>query len=112
MQKRISPRTLRRRHNQHCLVDFSEIARVGLINIEPLLLRWLPDGKREGQEWVARNPNRADRTPGSFKVNIRTGRWADFATGNAGGDVISLAAYLQGIGQLEAARNLQQCLGA
>jgi hypothetical protein len=35
-----------------------------------------------------------DQNPGSFSINVRTGRWADFATGDKGGDVISLAAYL------------------
>ena len=44
------------------------------------------------------NPTRADRRPGSFSVNTRTGRWADFATGDRGGDVVSLAAYLHGLG--------------
>ena len=46
----------------------------------------------EGHEYVARNPTRADRRPGSFKINLRTGRWADFATGDKGGDPVSLAA--------------------
>ena len=75
-----------------------------------LARRWLPDGRREGQEWVARNPTRADRHPGSFKVNLRTGRWADFATGHKGSDVISLAAHLYGLSQLEAARKLAEML--
>jgi hypothetical protein len=64
-----------------------------------------------GHEWVARNPTRADRKPGSFRVNLRTGRWADFATGDAGGDPVSLAAYLSGTGQAEAARALADMLG-
>ena len=64
-----------------------------------------------GSEYVALNPTRADRRPGSFKVNIRTGRWADFSTGDKGGDPISLAAYLAGTGQAEAARNLAEMLG-
>ena len=42
------------------------------------------------------NPTRPDRRAGSFKVNLRTGRWADFATGDKGGDAVSLAAYLSG----------------
>lgn len=64
-----------------------------------------------GQEYIARNPTRADRRLGSFKVNIRTGRWYDFATGDAGGDIISLIAYVQRIGQADAARLLQQMAG-
>ena len=65
----------------------------------------------EGGEYVARNPTRHDRRPGSFKVNLRTGRWADFATGDRGGDPVSLAAYLFGLTQAEAARRLADMLG-
>jgi hypothetical protein len=71
----------------------------------------LPDGRREGREWVARNPRRADRSPGSFKVNLATGRWSDFATGDKGGDLISLAAYVAGCSQSDAAARLADALG-
>ncbi len=71
----------------------------------------LPDGRREGREWVARNPRRADNSPGSFKVNLATGRWADFATGDSGGDLISLAAFLAGCSQSDAAARLGAALG-
>src|SRR4051812_29124095 len=62
----------------------------------------LPDGRRSGDEWVARNPLRADRSPGSFQINIRTGRWSDFATEDRGGDILSLASYLLGCSRREA----------
>nr|WP_243444148.1 hypothetical protein [Acetobacter persici] len=72
----------------------------------------LPDGRRLGHEWVCRNPRRGDRKPGSFSVNLNTGRWADFAEADArGGDVISLAAYLAGVTQYEAALELAKMLG-
>ena len=77
-----------------------------------LLAWWLPDGKRIGCEWVAKNPTRQDRRAGSFKINVDTGRWADFATGDRGGDAISLYAYLNGLKQIEAARALRDLLGA
>jgi hypothetical protein len=92
-------------------VDFAVVNAAALGALPTLLARWLPDGHQVGVEWVARNPRRADRRPGSFKVNIRTGRWADFATGNRGGDPISLAAYLSGLSQVDAARQLGQALG-
>ena len=76
-----------------------------------MLERWLPDGRRQGREYVARNPTRHDRRPGSFRVNITTGKWADFATGDRGGDPVSLAAYLFGLDQAEAARRLADMLG-
>ena len=41
------------------------------------------------------NPRRADRHLGSFQINVRTGKWADFATGDRGGDLISLGVAYQ-----------------
>ena len=87
------------------------IAGAALARSPDILIRWLPDGRREGSEWVARNPTRGDGRPGSFKINIRTGRWADFATGDSGGDIVSLAAYLFGLSQTEAADRVSQMLG-
>jgi hypothetical protein len=92
-------------------VDFQAVRVAALARLPELLARWLPDGRRCGREWVALNPTRADRTPGSFSVNIETGRWADFATGDRGGDPIALAAYLVGCSQLDAARRLADTLG-
>ncbi len=90
---------------------FQEVNRAALASLPAILARWLPHGRIEGAEYVARNPIRADRRPGSFKINLHSGRWADFATGERGGDVVSLGAYLAGIGQYEAARNLARMLG-
>ncbi len=92
-------------------IDFAAVNRAALAALPALLRRWLPDGRQVGREYLARNPRRADKRAGSFKVNTRTGRWADFATGDAGGDVVSLAAYLSGAGQAEAARALADMLG-
>ncbi len=55
---------------------------------------WLPNGRQDGDEWVALNPTRADEHAGSFKVNLSTGAWGDFATNDEGGDAVSLYAYL------------------
>jgi hypothetical protein len=93
-------------------VDFAQINQAALARLPDILMRWLPGGRIEGAEYVALNPRRADRRLGSFKVNLGTGRWADFAVAGAcGGDVVSLAAYLGGIGQIEAARHLASMLG-
>jgi hypothetical protein len=78
---------------------------------ENLVMGWLPDGRREGNEWSARNPVRADDTPGSFKVNLASGEWTDFATGDKGGDLIALCAYLDGSCQAAAALKLAAELG-
>ncbi len=92
-------------------LDFQAINAVALSALPALLARWLPGGVVRGKEYIARNPRRADRRAGSFSVNVRTGRWADFATSDRGSDVISLAAYLSGKGQGEAARELAHMLG-
>ena len=93
-------------------IDFDRINATALANADAVVRRWLPNGRREGREWVARNPRRADRRLGSFKINLLTGRWGDFATGDAGGDLISLAAYLHcGGDQGAAARQLAGMLG-
>ncbi len=92
-------------------LDFDAINAAARRDLRTLLTRWLPDGRVDGHEYEARNPRRADRHPGSFKVNLRTGRWADFATGDAGGDPVSLAAFLFNVSQVEAARKLGAMLG-
>ncbi len=92
-------------------IDFAGINRAALANVDVNLRRWLPGGRVNGAEYVARNPRRNDRRPGSFKINMETGKWADFATGDRGGDLVSLAAYLSGLSQVEAARELADMLG-
>jgi hypothetical protein len=91
-------------------VDFASVNAAALMALPTVLARWLPGGRWEGREYVVKNPRRADRTPGSFKIS-REGQWADFATGDRGGDAISLAAYLACCSQFEAARALADMLG-
>lgn len=92
-------------------VDFDKIKREALARANELVPLWLPAGKYEGREWVSTNPRRSDKSAGSFKVNCSTGIWSDFATGEAGGDLISLHAYLFGSSQLDAALALAELLG-
>lgn len=92
-------------------IDFPGIAAAALTRSGEIVPRWLPEGRRDGAEWVARNPTRADHRPGSFKVNLRTGRWGDFSTGDKGGDLIALAAFLFGLDMGEAARRVADMVG-
>jgi hypothetical protein len=92
-------------------ISFRRVADAALAHADVLVRRWLPDGRREGTEWVAINPTRNDHRRGSFKVNIRTGAWCDFATDDRGGDLIGLAAYVFRLGQAEAARKIATALG-
>jgi len=71
----------------------------------------LSGGKIQGREYLPLNPKRADTRPGSFSINRDTGAWKDFATDDGGGDLVSLAAWVWGLGQYEAAKELGGKLG-
>jgi hypothetical protein len=103
-----------RRDHARRRVDFDGINRAALPLLPAILQRILPGGRREGNEYVALNPRRADRHRGSFRINLANGRWADFALADKsarGGDPISLVAYVRNIRQSEAARGLIRMLG-
>lgn len=88
------------------MIDFATLNRAAIAALPAVLARIVPGGRIYGREYTVRNPTRADRHPGSFKINLRTGRWADFATGDNGGDVVSLIAFVEDLTQVEAARRL------
>ena len=90
-------------------LDFAAIHRAALPLLEALCRRWLPGGRRIGAEWTCGSLR--GEAGASCKVNLRTGRWCDFATGESGGDVVSLAAAVHRMGQAEAARGLARMLG-
>lgn len=92
-------------------LEIPRIANAALRDAETLLADWLPDGLRKGKEYWPTNPVRGDRKPGSFSINLQTGKWNDFASGDKGGDLVSLLAYLRGCSQMEAARILSAQLG-
>ena len=90
--------------NQSLTEAIRAVAAVALQQADILVPEWLPEGKPRANEWVSRNPTRADRHAGSFSVSLSTGRWFDFATHDGGGDLVSLAAYLWNVRQVDAAR--------
>ncbi|AHE73637.1 topoisomerase [Enterobacter ludwigii] len=87
------------------------VAAVALHSAEILVPEWLPEGRRQAVEWICRNPTRADRHAGSFSVSLVDGCWHDFATGDGGGDLVSLGAYLWNVRQTDAARIVADRLG-
>ena len=94
------------------LTDFASIKREALNRVESVLQHYLPGGEWKGDEYVVRNPKRNDQREGNFKINRRKdGVWSDFATGETGGDLISLVAFIKGLKQGEAAKDLAQFLG-
>ncbi len=82
--------------------DYRSINAAAMESLSTLLERWLPGGRFRGGEYIALNPNRDDKRLGSFRISTQTGRWADFATQDRGGDVISLYAFLNRLRQSEA----------
>jgi putative DNA primase/helicase len=86
-------------------VDFKAVREAANQSIELVLSHYLPGGRWESNEYVALNPTRHDVNPGSFKIN-RSGVWSDFATGERGGDLIDLVAFVTGKSKLDSAREL------
>src|SRR5690606_19581451 len=91
--------------------EIQRIADAALHQADILLADWLPDGTRKGKEYWPINPVRGDRQPGSFSISTTTGTWHDFASGDKGGDLVSLMAYLRGCRQMDAARMIAAQLG-
>ncbi|OAM23980.1 hypothetical protein A7P92_05805 [Eikenella corrodens] len=91
-------------------IDFATISSAALSSVDNLLAEWLPSGRYDGHEFVALNPTRADKKLGSFRINTRSGQWADFATGDKGGDLIDLYAYLNSCNAAQAARSIAERL--
>lgn len=92
--------------------DFAAVNAAALPALEALCARWLAGGRRIGPEW--RCGSLAGEEGGSLGVRLtgrRAGCWADFATGEKGGDAVSLAAAIFRISQVEAARRLATMLG-
>ena len=89
------------------MISFAEIKQRYRENPLPILRQLVGEGKIEGNDYVALNPRRNDKHRGSFRVDIATGRFYDFATGDRGGSVIDLAAFVYNCGIVEAAQRLE-----
>ena len=92
-------------------LPFKSVNCEALCRAKTLLPDWLPGGGWQGSEWVALNPKRKDTKAGSLSINGITGVWKDFASGEGGGDVISLYAWLHGVGHGEACKLLAADFG-
>lgn len=91
--------------------EIRRIAAIALSSIDTVLAHWLPGGERKGSEYLTLNPKRADSEPGSFSINLKTGKWADFASDDKGLDPVALVAYLENETQGKAAKRLAAFLG-
>lgn len=92
-------------------MKIKSIAQLALASAASVLNQWCGGGRVQGREYVTLNPTRADSKPGSFSINLDTGAWADFATGDKGGDLVALVAYLDHVKMNTAAGRIANFLG-
>ena len=92
------------------VIDFDRINAAALSSLESWLLSLFPAGKRDGREFkigsVAGEPGT------SLSINLHSGVWCDFSSGDKGSDPISLLASVRGCKMGEAAKELDSMLGA
>lgn len=77
------------------LEDFSTVGRAALDSILTLLQEWFPNGVVEGHEFCI--GSRAGEAGQSLRIRLngdKAGVWSDFSDGEAGGDLISLYAFI------------------
>ena len=87
-------------------LDFTGLGRLLLDRSREVVPTWLPGGKLVGHEWFCGDLRGGQGD--SCRVNLTTGKWAEFAGNEAGGDLISLYASINGIGQGDAFRQLSE----
>ncbi|MDR3411597.1 MAG: VapE family protein [Formivibrio sp.] len=91
-------------------IDFKAVATAALTQVERFVEEWAPGGMKQGSNWVTKNPVRNENNP-SFSISLESGAWIDFASGDAGGDLVSLYSYIFGCNNGEAAHKLAALIG-
>ncbi len=76
-------------------IKFADLASALLDRIEMLVPAWLPGGHRRGPEYVCGSLQGGSGS--SCSINMVTGQWADFASDEKGGDLVSLYAACHGL---------------
>lgn len=90
-------------------MNFQKINQAAIQSLVSLCEEWLPNGHKEGGEYkVGSLAGEAGR---SLSINLKSGVWADFSSGDKGGDPISLFAAIRNISQGDSARELSARLG-
>ena len=90
------------------MVNFQELKQQYSQCPMDILKRLVGNGKIEGGDYVALNPRRSDKKTGSFRIDIASGKFHDFATGDSGSGIIDLTAFVYDCDLLTAAQKLQQ----
>lgn len=95
------------------LDDFGRVAAAAIQSIDQLLADWLPNGVQEGAEFCI--GSRHGEAGKSMRIRLtgdKAGCWSDFsADGDAGGDLISLYAYIFNVSQGKACAVIAERLG-
>jgi P4 family phage/plasmid primase-like protien len=90
-------------------VDIDTVNATAIHHLESLLCEWLPNGRKNGNEWQVGD---WDGNPGkSLSINIKTAKGNDFATNEPVGDVIGICAKVFKINRIEAAKKIADRLG-
>lgn len=93
--------------------DIQRIAEAALPQLPRLVEEWFPAGRWRGREYVVGDLGGSDGD--SLSINTETGQWCDFATGETGGDVVSLYTAMRRLSgehpQLQGAKELAAGLG-
>jgi hypothetical protein len=90
-------------------IKFRELAAALLVRAGDLVPAWLPGGHRAGHEWVCAGLSGGKGS--SCSVNTVTGQWADFASDERGGDLLSLYAAIHGLEMARAAIHVARAEG-
>lgn len=88
--------------------DFNELNQQALPHIESIVRELFPGGKKSGREYKIGSLSGESGT--SLSINIQTGVWSDFATGDKGG-ILRLIELARGISIKEAADWLAARIG-
>lgn len=88
-------------------IDFPRLAKELLERAPDLLPKWLPGGMVLGHEYKGAS-SRVGGDGDSWSVNLTNGVWAHFGGDEAGGDLTSLYAALNGMDNIAAAHELIQ----
>ncbi|MGE8491547.1 VapE domain-containing protein [Comamonas sp.] len=85
-------------------IKYKDLADALLRSIDTLLPKWLPAGVREGEDWKCGDlSGSSGRSLCICMVGERAGRWFDHATGEKGGDLLSLYAAIHDLSMPKAA---------
>ena len=88
----------------YVMVSFQEIKQQYKQCPIEILKRLVENGKIEGGNYVALNPRRSDKKAGSFRIDIASGKFHDFSTGDSGSSIIDLVVFVYDCDLLTAAQ--------